>query len=441
MKVKLFFVMLIVVLTGSSCTKDDAPVLPAVSVEVVGGGAPEVAQNDTLTLKVKMVSPTATAVTWSVDGQKMEGAETFRFIAAKLGKHTIKAEVANSDGVSATELTVEVVGRYREGVFILNEGNMTSENGFLSFISPNGVITDSIYYKVNKQPIGNVPQDMFIANGKVYIISQNGDRMGGNYLTVANSETMVKEAAYTSEFGNKLSWPTHVAVVGSDNVYIRDNKGVYLFNTTSKSLTFVEGSAGALKNRMAVCGSKVFVPAGRAIYVIRDGAIASTISLPGNVSGVVKSADGNLWVACTTTPAQILKISANDYRTIASNTLGDAKVGAGWGATPGISAKGDTIYFSNATTTIWRHIFGQNQTVKMVNVRDQIADAGIVYNNLGVDPKTGLVYFNTIKGYGADYLINDISVWSDTGTSLALKRTYKNHTHFPAGFFFTEKIK
>lgn len=425
----------------SSCSKDENPVLPAITVEGINGAKAEIAQDDTLTLKVKIESPTTSNITWMVDGSAKGVGETFQFIAKALGNHTLKVEVKNSDGVTAQDIMVEVYGKYRNGTFILNEGNMTSENGFLSFISTKGLITDSIYLKTNKQPVGNVPQDMFTANGKIYIISQNGDRMGGNYLTVANAETMAKVAAYTSEFNDKLSWPTHVAVVGDDNVYIRDNNGVYLFNTTSKALTFVEGSKGALKNRMAVVGNKVFVPAGKAIYVVKNGAVESTITLPGAVSGVLKSKDGNLWVSCTTSPAQILKISASDYSTIASNTLGDAKVGAGWGATPAISAKGDTLYFSNASTTIWRHIFGQNQTVKMVNVKDYIADAGIVYNNLAVNPTTGEVYFNTIKGYGLDFLINDISVWTDKGNTLEFKRTYKNHTHFPAGIFFTDSYK
>lgn len=62
-----------------------------------------------------------------------------------------------------------------KGVFILNEGNMTTENGSLTYISEDGKIWDDAYKTVNETELGNVAQDMAFYNGKIYVISQNGN--------------------------------------------------------------------------------------------------------------------------------------------------------------------------------------------------------------------------------------------------------------------------
>lgn len=77
----------------------------------------------------------------------------------------------------------------------------------------------------------------------------------------------------------------------------------------------------------------------------------------------------------------------------------------------------------------------------MVDAKTMVENANIVYNNIAVHPKTGDVYLNTIKGYGWDFLINNISVFNfDSGTP-TLKANYKDYTHFPAGIFFTDNFK
>ena len=62
------------------------------------------------------------------------------------------------------------------GVFVLNEGNMTTENGSLTWISPEGYVLADAYKAVNGTELGNVAQDMAFYGGKIYIISQNGNK-------------------------------------------------------------------------------------------------------------------------------------------------------------------------------------------------------------------------------------------------------------------------
>lgn len=426
-----------------ACNNDKEIITPQISINVDGTTATadlNLPQEDSLTLKATVENSTDYQVAWMDNGKKVSTEKIYKFIATDMGEHAITLTVTTDDGgIATSKIKVTVNGKYKNGTFILNEGNMTSENGSICFISPKGVVTDSAYYKVNHSFLGNVTQDLYIANDKMYIIAQNGNSMNGDgMLVVANAETLKKETAYNKEL-ETLSWPTHIAVIGSNKVYIRDDNGVYLFNTDTNVLKFVNGTSGAAKNRMAVVGEKVFVPAGKYIFAIKDEKV-DTITMPGNVSGILKSYDNNLWVSCTTTPAQIDKINPTDYSTIQSNEIAEAKVGAGWGATPGISAKGDTLYFSNASTKIYRHIFKNKQTDFMIDVKDKIENANIVYNNLAVDPKTGKVYFNSIKGYGWDFLINDISVWNFNLSTPVLEADYKNYTHFPAGIFFTDSF-
>ncbi len=331
-----------------------------------------------------------------------------------------------------------------DGVFILNEGNMTTENGSLIYISPEGQLYDRVYNSSNGTDLGNVTQDLFIHNGKMYIISQNGRKnpVGTGFendgmLVVANSETLKKEASYNDELSS-LNWPTHIAVLDEENIFIRDNYGVHLFNSTTKEVTLITGTTGAKKNRMAVANNKVFASIGTKLVVLEKGMkdVAQTIDMGATISGVIKSKDGNIWVSTTGTPNKISKVSSSSYSVIKTNEIAVGKVGAGAGATPGITAKGDTLYYSNASTTIYRHIFSTGESKEMVNAKTLVSNANIVYNNIAVHPRTGKVYLNTIKAYGWDFLINNISVFDLEGTEPALSNNYQNYTHFPAGIFF-----
>lgn len=439
MKHLFYSLILICTLVFISCTKEKEITPPIINVEVDGKPVTteiSIVQDSTITLKVILPDGAKSQISWKINGSVVSQDATYSFTETEPGNYTIEIIVVNADGgQSSTMLTVSVYGKYKYGTFILNEGNMTTEQGSLIFISPAGKITDSVYNKVNKSFFGNAAQDLYITNNKMYIISQNGGADGK--LVIANAETLKKEAGYNNEL-QTLSWPTHVAVTGKDSIYIRDNNGISLFNPTTKEVKLVKGTKGANKNRMAVVGKKVFVPAGKNIYVIK-GEKVDTIKMAGTVSGVIKSSDQNLWVSCTA-PAQIHKINASTNAILQSNDITGSGIGAGFGATPGIGAIGDTLYFSNATTKIYRHIFSKKQTDFMTDVKEHIQNAGMVYNNLAVHPKTGEVYFNTIKGYGLDFLINDITVFNFGGTTPVLKADYKNYTNFPAGIFFTDSF-
>ncbi len=400
-------------------------------------GSNVIVQLDTLYLDARTENLSGTMkYLWTVDGKDVSTASTYKFSQSKTGEYVIGLTVSDSNGEALqTNITAKVEGRFGKGTFVLNEGNMSNETGTLTFVDSEGTVIDSAYYRVNQTLLGNVCQDLFISDGKIYVLSQNGAKNGGEgLLTIANADNLEKERVYNNA---TLSWPTNLAVI-KEAIYIRDNKGVYMLNTSTDALTFVEGTSGALKQRMAVVGEKVFVMGNKKLLVIQNGDVVHTIPFEGPLSGVAKTYDKNLWVSCTK-PASIIKVNPSDYKIIDSHAL-DVKIGAGWGVAPAFSAKDDTIYFSNAGFELYRHVFNESKTEKVANIKDYVEDAGIYYNSLGVDPVSGEIYFATIKGYGAAYKTNDIAIFDFTKTPV-LQADIKNKNSFPAGVFFTENFK
>lgn len=431
-----------VAVAAVSCSKDDTIPAPEVGlVNVLSQNS--VAQEDTLVFKVRASG--GSTIAWSVDGKDAAVKDTvFKFVSTDMGEHIVAVTASRSGQQVTAQTNVTVYGKYKYGTFVLNEGNMTTENGSLTFISPLGVVTDSAYFKVNGTELGNVTQDLCIRDNKMYIISQNGQKnaVGTTFtndglLVVANAETLKKEAAYNDELAI-LKWPTHVAVLNAQNVLLRDNNGLYRFNTTTKALTFIKGSKSAAKLTMAISNNKVFAAAGTKVYVVEadKDTITYALDMKASVSGVVKASDGNIWVSNTGSPAKISKINYRDYSLIKANEIAIGSLSAGFGATPGITAKGDTLYFSGAGTKMYRHVFSIGSTEFMADAKTMVENANIVYNNIAVHPLTGEVYLNTIKGYGWDFLVNNISVFN-FGSGAAVSANYKNYTNFPAGTFFT----
>lgn len=421
----------------TACSDDDDVVKPVVSI-INESNENSVAQLDTLYLKAKTENGAAAAkYLWTVNGQEVSTASSYKFSQPKSGEYTIGLTMTDTNGQgSQSEMTAKVYGRFGEGTFVLNEGNGSNETGTLTFIDSRGVLIDSAYYRVNQSLLGNVCQDMFIVNEKIYIISQNGAVNGGEgLLTIANAKTLEKEKIFNDD-SKKLSLPTNLAVI-ADDIYIRDGKGLHVLNVSKNELTDIENSRGAAINRMVVIGNKLFVMASNEIWVIQNKAITTKITASGTLSGIAKAYDGQLWASCTS-PDQILKINSSDYTTIGAHDL-DSGIGNSWGAAPAFSAKADTLYFSNGTSILQRHIFNENKTEDVADIKESVPDATQYYNSLGVDPISGEVYFATIKDWG-QYKINDIAIF-DFSKTPALQHDYKNKNSFPAGVYFTSNFK
>lgn len=444
----IYFLSCLVLIVGLVSCSDDEKFMP-LSVSIDGSGVKEVVQGGTINLVAKVEGSEGLEYNWTLDGKVVSTKSNYEFTSTETGKYIVRLTVLNEQrNEASTEISVEVYGKYKNGTFVINEGAVWGgdKGGYLIFISPQGEVVKNAFQTENNGAwLGSCPQDLFIANNKMYIVSQNGGNEGG-FLTVLNAETLKMEAAYEGQLKGKIDWPTHVAVLGDDDVYLRDNAGISVFHPSNGQATFIQGTESARKNTMAVVGGKVFASQGKKLLAIEAGKdkVSATVEFDGAISGVIKSSDNNVWVSVAS--GKIAKVNAKDYSIIRVNDLSsnaDAKkaLTASVAASPGITAKGDTLYMSALGTKIFRHIFTKDETKLMVDAKTIVENANIVYNTVAVDPVTGGVYLNTIKGFGSNVNTNQISVFDFSGSESALKAAYNDYTKFPAGVFFTHNFK
>ena len=420
-----------------SCNDDDyIPTPPEVKIECMSGDF-SMAAEDTLYLKANVISPLETTLEWKVNGESVSTDSVLVFTKNEPRQYNILLTAVNADGEASALASVEVYGKYKHGTFVLSEGTW-GQGGRLLFISPKGVVTDTVYRKENNgNRLGEYSQDLFIFNKKMYIVSQNGGNDGG-FLTVLNAETLKQERVFQEELKGKVATPTHVAVLSDDDIYLLGIKGITRFNPTTGETALIKGSNGVRKNTMAVVNGKIFAAKAKNLLVIEAGkdSISTAIPFDANISGVLRSHDKNVWVS--TADGKISKVNATDYSIIKTNETGlTSQLAASFAANPSITAKGDTLYVSGLTTKIYRHVFSTGETTLMVDAKEMVEDAGIVYNTCAVHPKTGEVYLNTIKSYANYDTNNSISVFNFSSGEARLVAAYKNYTRYHAGTFFT----
>lgn len=387
--------------------------------------------------------------------------------------YTLQLTVTGADNQSITTKGINfyhVTFYDSEGTFVLNEGNMTTENGSLIYITPEGYVVDNAYKRVNGTELGNVTQDMYFHDGKIYIISQNGDTnaVGTSFdndgmLVVADAATLKKVRSFTKEELGGLDWPTHIAVIDEQHVYIRDNAGVWRLNMDDSSLIFINGSANAPKNRLSVVNGEIYFAADGAISLVKKiNPSADQVTAIGygqvegiwdigtminSILGIAPTDDGGLWLIGSTafsgsTAQGRISLNKIDLNTsapeITQNLLSERPKDA-WNCC--FAAHGNTIYYANGTT-IYRAKFneGTNGLVDepLVNLSSLDDNVGLLYNGLSVHPVTGHVYINTLKGFGNSFTTN--SIWEfDFDSSMDTPvHKFDNYTHFPAGVFFNK---
>ena len=421
----------------SSCDDDDndTPELPVVTIESEDGSF-SMLPTESIVLKAKVSNSQVTDWAWFVNGEKVGTDSVYTFKAEKLGDYNVAILASNTDGEAYVSTMIEVHGTYKYGTFVISEGS--NSPGTIIFISPKGEVIENAYYVENGGELGGASQDLFIKDNKMYIISQNGGNDGG-FLTVLNAETLKRERKFQEELSGKVSWPTHVAVLGVDDIYLRDGSGVKRFQPSTGEVTLIQGTEGARKNTMVVADGKVFATVGTSVVVIEAGKdeIANTIEFEDRVSGVIKASDGNILVSDGS--GNITKVDVKTYTKLGSSKVSDeakSVLSASFAAAPSITAKGDTLYMSGLSSKIYRHVFGSDRTELMVDAKDMVDNVGIIYNTCAVHPITGEVYLNSIKGY-SDYKTNNITVFDFSSDEPKVSANYENYTAFPAGTFFT----
>ncbi|WP_295021219.1 DUF5074 domain-containing protein [uncultured Porphyromonas sp.] len=436
----------------ASCKKDDPTPSPnPPSTLTIDGVAStlEFYQLDTAHLSVAGVAKDAAAkAVWVVNGAKAAEGATFDFTTAHPGKYEVTLTV---DGKSAKH-TYTVAPRFSEGAFLLNEGNSGNETGSLTYIHPSKkLVIDQAYFHINGTKLGNVCQDLAFGNDKVYIISQNGPRNGGEgLLTIAEAGSLKKVKVY-NDATLAQKWPTHIAVI-RDHIYLRADykatptspKGCIYRGTEDGGFTLIPETEGVMKMRMAQIGERLFaLTSDSKVLMIQGTQVVRELDLsPAKPTGIAVSHDGKLWVS-TTSPNAILKVDPTPDNFVALDThVLDKSISAtgpqSWERTTSSAffAHGDKLYFTGQSSVIYCHDFATSKTSQVIDVKtiDGVGtSANQYYNSLGVDPATGELYYAAFEDYSTYNKKNVTMVLKADGTKLLLKEKVNS---FPAGFYF-----
>lgn len=406
---------------------------------------------------------------WTATVDEAAGSVTLTATAQAEQKVNVQVKVLGADDKEV----VESVALYclnsfdnPKGTFVLNEGNMTTENGSLTYITPEGYVIADAYKAVNGTELGNVAQDMAFCNGKIYVIAQNGDlnAVGTKFendgmLVVMDAKTLKKEAALSKTELADLDWPTHIAVLDDQHIYIRDNAMVRRLDLTTKTLHPVSGTDNAPKSQFLVIGGKVYTYKGGAlpglVEISTESDAAKSINFPykkgeiqyqiSQVLGTRAAEDGEVWVmgwsvGVGSANAFIGKFNPTTKK-MTQKLIGVKPFVGASGVT--FANKGNKLYYADGTTIYCLNFDaaeGEEAESVVTDLNNIDVNAGMLYNGISAHPVTGLIYINTIKGF-AQFTQNQIWAFDFDANTEEPVAKYENYTHFPAGFFFYPEAK
>ena len=444
---KILWASLALVVGFASCKKDDpVEVEKALSREL----SLSFSNNATAIQQIEPIVITATGaqattnpsgLIWRVNGKEVARGATYTFRPGLPGKYSLN--ISSSDGNVSITRDYTVEPRFTKGAFLLNEGNRTNETGTITYVDVDKkVILDSAYIHVNGTKLGNVCQDLTFANDKVYIISQNGQRNGGEgLLTIAKAGTLEKIKVFNDATLAK-EWPTHIAVIG-DRIYLRANDGIHV-GTENGGFKLIAGTEKAQMLRMAVIGQRVFATTSdKKLLMIQGDQVVKELLLEEQATGLALADDGNLWVAISNQGSnnQILKVSTDpaDFKILDTQAVSLSL--SNYTTASVIQPHGNVLYFAvapwMAPISIHKHDFAAKATTLFANILDTkyAPELKVHYNSLGVDPKTGYIYYAGMSDYKT-YRQNSTFVLAPQGNVLVKK---DNTNSFPAGWYFIPK--
>lgn len=364
-----------------------------------------------------------------------------------------------------------------KGTFVVCEGNMTSANGTVTYYDKNGKEYKKVFENANNGlEIGNTVQDIYMANGRIYLLAQNGDNMSGaGRFIVCDARTMkmiYADPLMIKTPAGKAIWPQHLVVADNETAYIQyaeagmeTTSGICKLTLGDKSATVgstVEGTFGAFtkegatKTRMVFSRGKVYAACGASIVIINPttSTVEKKIPFTGGrqVKGIVKGADNNIYAALSGTYSGTSPNSGkltSDPQIVGINHAGDIiqtqdltgiKLPiATW--TPAInmcaSFTDPHLYFVDTdafqTTTASRY----NYATKTLE-KNYVTGNETIYGIMGVHPTTKKLWVGVSSYTDSSIYVYDVSGSTPTQENKFIYSTQNEAS--PAGVDFTYRF-
>lgn len=275
----------------SSCKKDDyRQPLPQVTDNGLVTGGDTLHPGEPLLLYPRLNNRQSTTYAWQVNGQPAGTDSVYTFTTTTPGRYTIEFTATNTTGQVSTQYEIYVLGKYEDGIILVNEGWFGHDNGNVNFYRyGQDTIGQMVYHKENPgKELGVTTQYGAVFNGKLYLVSKQGP------FVVTDAQSLVETGRINSLPANGR------AFVGLDNTngLLSTANGIYPLNLTSLTLgtkiAGINGETGTMRKE----GNYLFVfsqNAGLLVLQLSDYSIVKTFA--GLNQGLSKTPDGSLWAA------------------------------------------------------------------------------------------------------------------------------------------------
>lgn len=301
-------------------------------------------------------------------------------------------------------------GTYVQGVFVLNEGNFTQNNGAVSYFARESNTADAdVFSLVNSgQTISGGVQGYDIAGNHGLILVDNS-AAGQDKIQIVNANTFASEASISTDIEN----PRDVVAVTNDKAYVtcwNTLNSDYSYpvgyvavidlatNKVTKKISTDKGPEKMIFNKDKVFVGDNFYSGGTKLTVISTSsdAILSSITFKSAPNPIGVDANGKLWVQAG---IELFRLNTETYAI--ETTI---KIGTDATKTPGNFAMApdlSTIYFvlsySDANYVSHGATYKFSITDTQVNVTTPFVKR--IFTGLAVDPTQGLVYAAVTPSY------------------------------------------
>ena len=367
-----------------------------------------------------------------------------------------------------------------KGVMILNQG-ASLESSSLTYIAPNGEVEEKVYQKVNGTAFGHNAQDLYMYNGKLYILSDNNEEnnahAGDGTLVIADAVTLkrekvfkLKDLVYKRPEGSldeneylPLILPTsNIVVVDEQNIFFSDQKALFRFNSLDGTLTILEGGYHFGNTIESVASTRGMTVIGDCVYTGGGGFWATTRLLEfkkdtNESTRVIEDLNGDFISGiCRTGEREILlatcgRESSNksyfyfvniDTWNIVKEMPVAADINADYCNNSGITLAGDYVYFAAGTTKISRASIKTGQVEKnYIDIQKDAPNANFLTCNVVADPTNQYLYVAASEEYYESTISNsNLLVYDCSGDTPKLVQNIANKTSYPVGIYPMSKF-